>query len=219
MPASRSQSYHHGDLPAALLTAVEEIVLEGGVGAVSLREAARRAGVSHAAPAHHFGDKSGLLTAFAIAGFELLHRRMLRARRTMERSDKPDFKQCGLAYVDFATKHPAHFAVMFRPEHLHPDDPELQRAELKAFGVLLDAVRMLRDDLDPADPRILAAATGAWSVSHGFATLWLDGELARLSPAKGVRAAAAEAFQAFEATLLHAASRRTVTTSRTEATR
>ena len=58
-------AYHHGDLPAALLEAVESAVLEHGPGSVSLRDIARRAGVSHGAPAHHFGNKAGLLTAFA----------------------------------------------------------------------------------------------------------------------------------------------------------
>lgn len=204
MGASKPQPYHHGDLPAALLAAVDAIVRRDGIGAVSLRGAARHAGVSHAAPAHHFGDKSGLLTAFAIEGFELLRQHLARGVAAMKRSDEPDFKRCGIAYVEFATKYPAHFAVMFRPEHLRTDDRDYQRAALTAFGVLLDAVRELRDDLDAADPGILAAATGAWSMSHGFATLWLEGELSRLSSARTAKAAAAEAFDAFLTTLLRA---------------
>lgn len=208
MALSKSQSYHHGDLPAALLVAVDEIVRQDGVGAVSLREAARRAGVSHAAPAHHFGDRSGLLTAFAIEGFELLRDHLARGVEAMRRSDEPDFKRCGVAYVEFATTYPAHFAVMFRPELVRPDDRGYQRAALEAFEILLDAVRGLRDDLEPDDPQILAAATGAWSIAHGFATLWLDGELSKLSSVRRPEAAAAEAFDAFLGTLLRQSRRR-----------
>src|SRR5215207_9150348 len=98
--------YHHGTLPDALLKATAQLVLESGVSGLSLREVARRAGVSHGAPAHHFGDKAGLLTALATQGFELLGDEMeaTAARR--------DFLEAGLAYVRFATGHPAHFQVM-----------------------------------------------------------------------------------------------------------
>ncbi len=67
-----TRAYHHGDLRRALLAAALEAIEESGPAALSLRDLARRAGVSHAAPAHHFGDKAGLLTALAAEGFDLL---------------------------------------------------------------------------------------------------------------------------------------------------
>lgn len=199
-----SESYHHGDLPAALLEAVDEIVREGGVGAVSLREAARRVGVTHSAPAHHFGDKAGLLTAFAAEGFRLLRDHLAAAVPPQVEPDRFDFTQVGLAYVEFAATHPAHFAVMFRPEHVHEEDEDYLREAVEAFTVLLDAVRILRDDLEADDPRILDAATGAWSLVHGFATLWLEGTLSRLARADRARDAAAVAFAAFAETMSRA---------------
>ena len=96
-------SYHHGNLREALLDAVGEILLEKGVGGVSLREAARRAGVSHSAPAHHFGDKLGMLTAFAIRGFELFGASM---RKAIASASDPieQINAMGLAYIRFAVE-------------------------------------------------------------------------------------------------------------------
>src|ERR1700690_439212 len=117
---SRS-AYHHGDLRRALFDALAAAVLEDGPGGISLRDLARRAGVSHAAPAHHFGDKRGLLTAFAADG----HRLLAAALNQAGASRGGDFTEIGLAYIEFAIERRAHFEVMFRPELLRRDDPEL----------------------------------------------------------------------------------------------
>jgi AcrR family transcriptional regulator len=195
-------TYHHGDLPAALLNAVEEIVRERGIGAVTLREAARRAGVSHAAPAHHFGDKAGLLTAFAAQGCALLRARLIEARDSPGDERSPLFA-IGLAYVRFAIERPEHFAVMFRSEYVHGDDAEDRAAREAAFGVLLDSVRAIRPDLAPDDPSILHAATGAWATVHGIATLWLDGNLDPTIVSLPPQQAAAEIMTSWGETLLH----------------
>ena len=171
-------TYHHGDLRTALLDAVGEIIDEKGIGAVSLREAARRAGVSHSAPAHHFGDKLGLLTAFAARGFELFRHRLGEAFEQAA-SEGPDaqLRAIGLAYLAFAEKHRPYFEVMFRAEMHDQNDPELQQISQRAFGVLMSAVEAMDPaDLDGADP--LHVAMGAWATVHGLATLWLDGALA-----------------------------------------
>lgn len=114
-----TRGYHHGDLPRALLDAAVEVIAESGPAALSLRDLARRAGVSHAAPAHHFGDKAGLLTALAVQGFDLL----ADALRGAE-----DLLSAGVAYVDFAVGHRAHFDVMFRPDLYRSDGPEVRAA-------------------------------------------------------------------------------------------
>src|ERR1044072_2548365 len=123
-------SYHHGDLRRVLIAAALELIAERGPAAVSLRDLARVAGVSHAAPAHHFGDKAGLFTAIAVQGNELLADALAGA----------DLEDMGVRYVRFAAEHPSHFEVMFRPDLWHADDPDLAaarertRARLRARG-------------------------------------------------------------------------------------
>ncbi|MFI7435694.1 TetR/AcrR family transcriptional regulator [Micromonospora haikouensis] len=160
------RGYHHGDLRRALLAAAVEAITEAGPAALSLRDLARRAGVSHAAPAHHFGDKAGLLTALAVEGFDLL------AGALREAGDLLD---AGVAYVRFAVGHRAHFEVMFRPELYRRDDPEVAAARERAGAALRAGVAALpRDGTDPDEE---ADALAAWSIVHGFATLWLAGAL------------------------------------------
>ncbi|MEU8296652.1 TetR/AcrR family transcriptional regulator [Micromonospora sp. NPDC048909] len=163
-----TRGYHHGDLRRALLDAAVEVIEESGPAAVSLRDLARRAGVSHAAPAHHFGDKAGLLTVLAVQGFEMLAEAL--------RGAGDDLLDAGVAYVDFAVRHRAHFEVMFRPELYRADAPEVRAAREGAGDALRAGVagRPARDG-GPADPGRDALA--AWSIVHGFATLWLAGAL------------------------------------------
>lgn len=200
--------YHHGNLPAALMDAVDDLIREGGVGAVSLREVARRVGVSHAAPAHHFGNKAGLLTAFAAEGFRLLRDHLATAVAADGTADAASgFSRVGVAYVEFAVRHPSHFAVMFRPEHVDAQDAAYGEAAGEAFAVVFEGVRAIRDDLSTDDPQLLAAATGAWSLAHGFATLWLDGNMSQLVAREHAGEAAADAFLAFGATIITAVQR------------
>lgn len=174
---SPSDSYHHEDLPTALLEAVDDLVREHGVGAVTLRAAARRAGVSHAAPAHHFGDKAGLLTAYATQGVGVFRDRLAAASAEATATGESPLIAIGMAYVRFAVEQPGRFRVMFRSELLHHEDPAYRQVCEAAFAVLFDTVRLLRPDLDPEDPELMRAAVGAWSIAHGLATLWLDGNL------------------------------------------
>lgn len=166
-------SYHHGNLRQALLDAVGDVIRERGVGALSLREVARRAGVSHSAPAHHFRDRLGMLTAFAIRGFEEFRDRMLDA---IARADPVEaFDAIGTVYVEFAIEEPEWFDVMFRSELHDKDDPALREAAFAAFGVLTRAVEVLCADDPDLDPEIFAVE--AWAKVHGLATLWRDGAL------------------------------------------
>src|SRR5918999_1058869 len=128
--------YHHGDLRRALLDTALEAVGELGPATLSLRDVARRAGVSHAAPTHHFRDKTALLTALAAEGWSLLADALGEAT-----ADGRDFAELGVAYVVFATSHPAHFAVMRAPGLARGDDPDLVAAMERARAQLRAGVR------------------------------------------------------------------------------
>jgi AcrR family transcriptional regulator len=163
-------AYHHGDLRSALLRAAAEEISTTGVAQLSLRELARRLGVSHAAPAHHFGDKTGLLTALAAEGYRILH------EHTSPVLGSPDaLVRAGEQYVAFALAHPAHFSVMFDPHLLRTSDAALDHERTLAFGNFFTAVRQTTGTSDPEQVAIQAMA--AWSVVHGVAVLWLQGNL------------------------------------------
>jgi AcrR family transcriptional regulator len=160
---SRS-TYHHGDLRAAILTEAARLVDERGADGVSLRELAREAGVSHAAPAHHFTDRRGLFTALAAQGFELLAVGLAEAR--------PHFLDAALAYVRFAIDHPGHYRVMFDKSLVDPSNRELVAAQAAAGAELSRGVASLPDQHAKADPA--GAELAAWSLVHGFSMLWLN---------------------------------------------
>ncbi|MFG3090327.1 TetR/AcrR family transcriptional regulator [Streptomyces antibioticus] len=165
--------YHHGDLRRAILTAALDVIAADGPAALSLRDLARRAGVSHAAPAHHFRDRTGLLTAIAAEGFGLL------AAATRESAD---LKEAGVRYVRFAREHPAHFQVMFTPSLLRADDLELTTARALSADALRTVVAHARHTDEGPEKTEDARLTGiaAWSVAHGFATLLLSHNLDEL---------------------------------------
>jgi AcrR family transcriptional regulator len=160
-------TYHHGDLKAVILAKAANLVAERGADGISLRELAREAGVSHAAPAHHFTDRRGLFTALAAQGWGLLAEALGEAR--------PDFIAAALAYVRFALDHPGHYAVMFDRSLVHPDNAELKAAQDAAGAELADGVGTLKDPGAKADPQ--SAALAAWSLVHGFAMLRLNGAI------------------------------------------
>ncbi|WP_204801672.1 TetR/AcrR family transcriptional regulator [Mycobacterium riyadhense] len=157
-------TYHHGDLRSVILTEAARLVAERGADQVSLRELARDAGVSHAAPAHHFTDRRGLFTALATQGYQLLAEALADAR--------PQFADAALAYVRFAIEHPGHYQVMFNRSLLDGADAELTAAEAAAAAELARGVATLRDPNARADPAY--ARLAAWSLVHGFSTLWLN---------------------------------------------
>ena len=158
--------YHHGNLRRVILDAALDEIGERGPLDLSMRELARRAGVSHAAPAHHFGDKTGLLTAIATEGNELLGDALRLARET------GGFLEVGLAYIQFAVDHPAHFDVMFRPHLLRSDDPELVAARAVTTALLYGPASHEFPDDDA-----LRIGIAGWAFVHGFASLWLSGNL------------------------------------------
>ena len=169
--AERSR-YHHGDLRRALLEAAAAEIADVGPSAISLRSIARRAGVSHAAPAHHFGDRAGLLAAVAAEGFRRMNEAMLAAAET---NAADPLTAIGRAYVDFARANPGEFAVMFRPELLAPD-PDLETHGAAAHQRLTEAIAATPGAAcDGEDPAVTSARL--WSLVHGLATLVITGSL------------------------------------------
>lgn len=156
--------YHHGDLRAAILAEAARLVAERGADRVSLRELAREAGVSHAAPAHHFADRRGLFTALAAEGFGLLADALAAAR--------PRFLDAARAYVRFALDRPGHYRVMFDRSLLDGSNADLTAAQAAAGAELSAGVATLSDPQVLADP--VGAELAAWSLVHGFAMLWLN---------------------------------------------
>ncbi|QKW40674.1 WHG domain-containing protein [Actinomadura sp. NAK00032] len=159
------------------MAAAVAAIAESGPAGWSLRELARRAGVSHAAPAHHFGDKTGLLTAVAAEGYGLFADALEAAG--------DDLHAVGLAYVRFAVEHRAHFEVMFSPGLYRAGDPAVAAARDRAGRVLAASVRAGGPDAAPGDGDGDGGRDGddrtrgiaAWSIVHGFAHLWLSGAL------------------------------------------
>ena len=171
-PPGAERPYHHGSLRSVILEAAVDHIAEYGPGSLSLRELARRAGVSHAAPAHHFGNKTGVFTAIATEGFRLV------AEATRATEGPSAIGTAGLAYLRFAVSHPAHFVIMSRPDLYDGDDPALIAARSASEAGFLQGV----SELAPDDQSGLAIALAARCAMHGFITLWLGNALSEYGP-------------------------------------
>ena len=181
--ASRAVGEHFaGDLRQARLDAAVAALDEVGADRLSLREVARRAGVSHAAPAHHFIDKAGLLTAIATEGFAILVAYLAGTPRVGAGQPVDQLAALGRAYAQFAEENPGRFEVMFRPGLLRADDPAFQRAGDAAFQALHHHIATCQSlgwrEHTPTD----ALAAAAWALAHGIAVLRMQGSLARHYP-------------------------------------
>jgi len=177
--AAEDTPYHHGALRDALLLAAERVLERDGLSGLTLRAVAREAGVSHAAPTHHFGDLTGLVSELAAIGFRQFNAAMAEACTP----DMP-YPARGLArahaYVAYAQAHPGMYGLMFRTERLDYSRPSLNEAAQASFGGLAQAIAASRHEhieeqaltLDQA-----AAIARAWSLVHGFTMLLLDGRL------------------------------------------
>jgi AcrR family transcriptional regulator len=169
-----ARPYHHGDLKTALLNEAQAILERDGIQALTLRAAARAAGVSHAAPANHFGDLTGLLSELAAVGFTRFSAMLATARATGA-GWPSGARAMGHAYVAFARSHPNLFLLMFRGERLDTARPALRDAMDAASRALRSASGAPDANLSPL--QIAARAAARWSLVHGFAMLLLDGRL------------------------------------------
>ena len=168
-------NYHHGNLRAALIKAALDLINEKGGGFFTIREVARKAGVSHTAPYRHFKDKEALLAAVAKEGFELMVQEM--KKRMAGFGDQPvlKFQASGMAYMEFALAHPAYFRVMFGSKRLEKSrDPELKQAAAASFALLLESIRECQEKGDIRPGNAMEMALAAWSMVHGFAMLFIN---------------------------------------------
>jgi AcrR family transcriptional regulator len=165
-------------LRETVLRAAVDIVEREGVGALSMREVARRAGVSHQAPYHYFADRASILASIAEEGFNTLADAFHVA--LTEAGDPSE--ACFTAYINMAREYPGHFRIMFRPELCAVDEYVGSRvAAERAFGALMQLVRRLAPS-DISQDDAFTWAVALWSQAHGFATLLLDGPLLRKLP-------------------------------------
>ena len=171
---TEDKPYHHGDLRAALLSAAEAELAEKGVEAFSLRSVAKRAGVSHAAPAHHFGDANGLLTALAALGFQefLATQHAFEARAP--KTPRDQLIAAGLGYVGFARARPALFRLMFGSQRTNYANPALKAAADDAIAHLMTQVKLVGGTL-------AQDVTAVWATAHGLAELIIAGRIKVIS--------------------------------------
>jgi AcrR family transcriptional regulator len=165
------RTYHHGDLRVALLAAAREIVAEQGADAFTLREAARRAGVSHGAPAHHFGDKTGLLTELAA---QILRERVEQfetAKLAAGPEPLDQLKACGMAHIDFLISHPRLEGLCWRDNLVNRADPALQEVLQRMTAGLIETMSAATGKTLVPDKEANPSTLLAVSVVHGFATL------------------------------------------------
>jgi len=175
------RSYHHGDLKEALVEAAAAIVRTKGLDALTLREVARRTGVSPAAPYRHFPDRRALVAAVAERGFERMQVAMMEGMKSA--GGRAGFKQVALAYVSFGLTNPAEYRVMFGPEMADTRDfPSLRETSRGVLGGTAEAVSQLQKAglIGPGEPWLIAVAL--WSTLHGLVMLMLDGQTEGVAP-------------------------------------
>lgn len=166
-------SYHHGDLRNALLTAAGEILDAEGASKLSLRAVARRAGVSQTAPYRHFKDKAGLLAAIATEGFQALQDKLMAASADAQNQGGDRLAALGCAYVAFARSNTGLYRLMFGPDITEIDrDDGYWRASRATYDMLAAALP------ENGAGEVRARALAAWSLVHGLSMLILDGQVA-----------------------------------------
>jgi AcrR family transcriptional regulator len=170
MQNAQEARYHHGNLKAALIVAADAIIAQKGVEGFSLREAARRAGVSPGAPAHHFGTATGLLTEVALMGYANLGAALNAVVPTS--APAADLRAQAQAYVGFALAHAGQFRLMFRPDLVNRDDPRYMQAATYALEGFAQTIARQQGQITAEMAQVFVV----WASVHGMANLALDGK-------------------------------------------
>lgn len=178
MLSMERETYHHGDLKEALIEAGIKILKEEGINALTLRSAARAAGVSHSAPYAHFKDKQALLAAISTRGFHRLFGELIQAGHKFAEDPRVLLLETGWAYVEFARSEPAFFKLMFsgilENEHSYPD---FMKAVQLTFSKLVEVVETGQNaNILPAG-KSDETAIAIWSMVHGFISLYQEHQL------------------------------------------
>jgi AcrR family transcriptional regulator len=169
------KKYHHGNLAKVLVDAAAALVAERGAGAVSMREVAKRAKVSHAAPYHHFANKAEMLHAVALEGFRRMDAEMKAAvGASKKRAPYEQLSALGEAYIRFAARHPHYFKAMFNGAGPDASLPDPDQHGQKNFHVLVVMVQQCLGEQGKPSPRVLDHVLAAWAMVHGMASLWVD---------------------------------------------
>jgi AcrR family transcriptional regulator len=177
--SSGESPYHHGALRDALLKAAERVLEREGLAGLTLRAVAREAGVSHAAPTHHFGDLTGLVSELAAIGFRQFNDAMIAAGASGTTPMEKGMARAK-AYVAYAQAHPGMYGLMFRTERLDMSRPSLHEAASASFAGLAGSIGESRHERIQEEALSLdqaAAIARAWSLVHGFTMLLLDDRL------------------------------------------
>lgn len=183
--SQRPKPYHHGSLHEALLDAGDKLLQAEGLKGFTLRACARKAGVSHAAPAHHFGSVQGFLTALAIRGFERLTLALQQELASANDLDE-EFHATARAYIGFATEFPEHFRIMFRCDLLDMESSELKSAASGTYTELSNVIRRQRGEREVTVtglddkitiPGMIQDIVVGWTYIHGLAHLKLEQQL------------------------------------------
>ena len=189
--AKKPERYHHGDLKNALLDAARDLAIEGSVDGFTLREVARRAGVSPAAPYHHFADKNDLVRQLAIRAFETM-RQSLQTAADSSADSGQQLEQMGVAYLRFAFTHAAEFRFMFNRELCAPPgqpDP-LEVAGSAAQAVLHHVVVTAQANQTIRAGNTQAIVLSIWSVIHGLSAILLETPSGKTATLEGAEAMA-----------------------------
>lgn len=190
VPRRPPRPYHHGDLARALRSEALVLVDEVGPDAVTLRELARRVGVSHAAPYRHYPDKRTLFTALAVEAIGLLGDSIRSALAAAGSDLRARFLAGAYAYVRFAVDHRAHFKVAFFSTEVETNTPEMLAARARCFGLLLAYISEAHAAGYFAAGESMDIATAVWGMHHGLAALASVGGLDELGDLRAISDAA-----------------------------
>jgi len=177
MQEKTERPYHHGDLKRVIIETAQDMLREEKGWQFTLREVARRASVSHAAPYKHFADKQALLAELAALGFDELRRSVSRAIGKPLRSARAEFVAAAKAYIHFGTANPCLYRLMFSADVDKRAFPKLKEAGASAFAELLGILERGQKSGAFKTQPIRGQATAAWALVHGFTMLEIEGHL------------------------------------------